>query len=90
MPWPRLAREAAVEDLPPVRTFPVRRSRRVAPGWWWSATTGRPVHYGFGAMRTQVVLLDQDPRAVALACSPVEHAWLAQDGGGGRQRLPYS
>ncbi|MFP8962586.1 TnsA-like heteromeric transposase endonuclease subunit [Streptomyces nanhaiensis] len=80
VPWSRLAREVAVEDLPPVRTFSVRQGRRVAPGWWWSATTGRLVHYGFGAMRTQVMLLDRDPRVVALACSPVELAWLAQDG----------
>lgn len=79
MPLPRLTREVAVEDSPPVRAFPVRRGRRVAPGWWWSATTGRSVHYGFGAMRTQVMLLDHDPQVVALACSPVELAWLTRD-----------
>ncbi|BFV54901.1 hypothetical protein KCMC57_up00050 [Kitasatospora sp. CMC57] len=38
------------------------------------------MHYGFGAMRTQVMLLDHDPQVVALACSPVELAWLGEDG----------
>jgi hypothetical protein len=31
-------------------------------------------------MRTQVMLLDHDPKVVALACSPVELAWLGPDG----------
>ncbi|MFJ1709785.1 TnsA-like heteromeric transposase endonuclease subunit [Kitasatospora sp. NPDC088346] len=68
-----------LEELASVRTFPVQRGRRIAPGWWWSASTGRLVHYGFGAMRTQIMLLDHDPQVVALACSPVELAWLGED-----------
>jgi hypothetical protein len=79
MPWNRAAHAVALEELAPVRTFPVQRGRRIAPGWWWSASTGRLVHYGFGAMRTQVMLLDHDPRVVALACSPVELAWRGED-----------
>lgn len=79
-PWARVAREIALEDLPPVRQFPVPQGRRVAPGWWWSATTGRLVHYGFGAMRTEVMLCDHDPRVVALACSPVELTWIDDSG----------
>jgi hypothetical protein len=79
-PWARAAHEIAFEQLSPVRGFPVRHGRRVAPGWWWSATTGKLVHYGFGAMRTQVMLLDQDPQVVALACSPLELAWAGDDG----------
>jgi hypothetical protein len=79
--WRDVARGVALEDCGPVRPFPVRPGRRVAPGWWWSATTGRLVHYGFGAMRTQVMLLDRDTQVVALACSPVELVWLGQDGG---------
>ena len=78
--WERAAHTIALEELASVRAFPVRRGRRIAPGWWWSASTGRLVHYGFGAMRTQVMLLDHDPQVVSLACSPVELAWLADDG----------
>ncbi|MFD0142882.1 MULTISPECIES: TnsA-like heteromeric transposase endonuclease subunit [unclassified Streptomyces] len=80
LPWPQVAGQVVLEEAAAVRTFPARRGRRVAPGWWWSATTGRLVHYGFGAMRTQVMLLDHDPQVVALACSPVELAWLGHDG----------
>jgi len=80
MPWAQVAGGVALEGCAAVRSFPVRRGRRVAPGWWWSATTERLVHYGFGAMRTQVMLLDRDPEVVALACSPVELAWPGHDG----------
>ncbi|MET9662352.1 TnsA-like heteromeric transposase endonuclease subunit [Streptomyces sp. NPDC006510] len=79
-PWARVAQEVALEGLLPMRDFPVRAGRRVAPGWWWSASTGRLVHYGFGAMRTQVMLLDQDPRVAAVACSPVELRWVDGEG----------
>ncbi|MFC1414155.1 TnsA-like heteromeric transposase endonuclease subunit [Streptacidiphilus sp. N1-12] len=80
LPWARAAHTVALEELAAVRTFPVQRGRRIAPGWWWSASTGRLVHYGFGAMRTQLMLLDHDPHVVALACSPVEFTWLGDDG----------
>ncbi|MFD7596305.1 TnsA-like heteromeric transposase endonuclease subunit [Kitasatospora sp. NPDC059812] len=79
MPWTRAAHGVALEELASVRAFPVQRGRRIAPGWWWSASTGRLVHYGFGAMRTEIMLLDHDPQVVALACSPVELAWLGED-----------
>ncbi|MEV1025007.1 TnsA-like heteromeric transposase endonuclease subunit [Streptomyces sp. NPDC050264] len=74
-PW-----RAAVEELSPldrsvVRSYPLRRGRRLAPGWWWSATTGRLVGYGSAAMRDAVMMLDQDPQVVGLACRPVEFAW---------------
>jgi hypothetical protein len=82
MPWTQAAEEQVLERCPPVREFAVRPGRRIAPGWWWSATTGGLVHYGFGAMRTQVMFLDHDPSVVALACSPVELTWA---GRGGRQ-----
>lgn len=80
MPWLDAAREQVLERCVPVRRFPVRRGRRVAPGWWWAATSGRFVHYGFGAMRTQVMMLDRDPAVVALACRPVELLWLGRKG----------
>jgi hypothetical protein len=80
MPWPQAVHEVVLEEQAPVRRFPVRHGRRVAPGWWWSATTGQLVHYGFGAMRTQVMLLDRDPSVVALACSPVELVWRGRGG----------
>lgn len=75
VPWPRVADDVSLEEHSPVRRFPVRHGRRVAPGWWWSATSGRMVLYGSGVMRTQVMLLDRDPSVVALACRPVELVW---------------
>ncbi|MDX3588922.1 TnsA-like heteromeric transposase endonuclease subunit [Streptomyces europaeiscabiei] len=78
-PWLEAAQDVVFEDGPAVRPFPVRYGRRVAPGWWWSSTNGRLVAYGSGAMRTQLMLLDRDPVAVALASRPVELLWR-QDG----------
>ncbi|MFJ2607958.1 TnsA-like heteromeric transposase endonuclease subunit [Streptomyces sp. NPDC087425] len=79
MPW-REAGERRLEDGLPVLPFPVRRGRQVAPGWYWSATNQRHVHYGFKAMRTQVMMLDRDPQVVALACRPVELLWRGRGG----------
>ncbi|WP_245873980.1 TnsA-like heteromeric transposase endonuclease subunit [Streptomyces phaeoluteigriseus] len=75
LPWLEAAQDIVFEDGPVIRPFPVRPGRRVAPGWWWSSTTGRLVAYGSGAMRTQLMLLDRDPAVVALACRPVELVW---------------
>ncbi|MEU1320755.1 TnsA-like heteromeric transposase endonuclease subunit [Streptomyces tibetensis] len=79
-PWLEVAGEQRLEDCLPVRPFPVLKGRRVAPGWWWSATNHALVHYGFKAMRTQVMLLDHDPQVVALACRPVELLWRGRGG----------
>ncbi|MEV0281325.1 TnsA-like heteromeric transposase endonuclease subunit [Streptomyces sp. NPDC050610] len=79
--WPEAARGVCLEECGPVRRFPVRRGKRMAPGWWWSATDGRLVHYASGVMRTQVMLLDHDPSVVAIACRPVELTWSERDGG---------
>ncbi|MEU5247379.1 TnsA-like heteromeric transposase endonuclease subunit [Streptomyces asoensis] len=73
--WFEAAQDAVFERCPSVRPFPVRYGRRVAPGWWWSSTTGRLVAYGSGVMRTRLMLLDRDPAVVALACRPVELVW---------------
>ncbi|MEW2636060.1 TnsA-like heteromeric transposase endonuclease subunit [Streptomyces sp. NPDC048389] len=81
MPWAEAARGVCWEECGPVRRFPVRRGKRMAPGWWWSATDGRLVHYASGVMRTQVMLLDHDPSVVAIACRPVELTWPGHDGG---------
>ncbi|MFF9119055.1 TnsA-like heteromeric transposase endonuclease subunit [Streptomyces massasporeus] len=75
-----MAGEQRLEDCLPVRPFPVLKGRRVAPGWWWSATNHALVHYGFKAMRTQVMMLDHDPQVVALACRPVELLWRGRRG----------
>ncbi|MGW0313995.1 TnsA-like heteromeric transposase endonuclease subunit [Streptomyces flavidovirens] len=80
MPWLQAAAEHALEECVPVREFPVLQGRRVAPGWWWAATSGGLVHYGFGAMRSQLIMLDRDPRVVALACRPVELTWRGRGG----------
>ncbi|MGW3828233.1 TnsA-like heteromeric transposase endonuclease subunit [Streptomyces sp. NPDC005071] len=80
MPWPDAARGVCLEECGPVRRFPVRHGKRMAPGWWWSATEGRLVHYASGVMRTQVMLLDHDPSVVAIACRPVELTWREGDG----------
>ncbi|MGW9241317.1 hypothetical protein [[Kitasatospora] papulosa] len=70
MCWRDAAREVALEDCGPVRPFPVRSGRRFAPGWWWSATTGRLVHYESGVIRNQVMQLDRDPSVVAIVALP--------------------
>ncbi|MEU3365147.1 TnsA-like heteromeric transposase endonuclease subunit [Streptomyces pseudogriseolus] len=75
VPWLEAAQDVPFEDSPAVRPFPVRHGRRVAPGWWWSSTTGRLVAYGSGVMRTELMLLDRDPAVAALACRPVELVW---------------
>ncbi|WP_244313505.1 TnsA-like heteromeric transposase endonuclease subunit, partial [Streptomyces zinciresistens] len=73
--WVEAAVAVRFEQLAPVAAFPVVPGRRWAPGWWWSATTGRLVAYRSGVMRTQLMLLDRDPAVVALACRPVELVW---------------
>lgn len=85
VPWLQAAAEDDLEQCRPVRSFPVRPGRRIAPGWWWSATDSQLVHYGFGAMRTQVMLLDFDRSVTALACSPVELVWR----GRGERRVTH-
>ncbi|MFE7113982.1 TnsA-like heteromeric transposase endonuclease subunit [Streptomyces sp. NPDC057654] len=79
-PWLEAAGEQRLEECLPVQQFPVLKGRRVAPGWWWSSTNGYLVHYGFKAMRTQVMMLDRDPQVVALACRPVELLWHGRGG----------
>ncbi|MFF5728157.1 TnsA-like heteromeric transposase endonuclease subunit [[Kitasatospora] papulosa] len=79
-PWSAAAAEVAFERCVPLRPFPVRKGKRTAPGWWWSATTGRLVHYGSGAMRLHLMLLDRDPRVQGLAGRPLELRWRAPDG----------
>ncbi|MEU2929532.1 TnsA-like heteromeric transposase endonuclease subunit [Streptomyces sp. NPDC007251] len=73
--WLEVAAELVPADCPPVRGFAVRRGRRLAPGWWWAATTGRLVAYGSAAMRDRLMLLDQERRVVGLACRPLEFVW---------------
>lgn len=80
VPWLEAAGEHVLERCLPVRPFPVLKGRRTAPGWWWSATDRRLVHYGFKTMRTQVMMLDRDPQVAALACRPVELMWRGRGG----------
>ncbi|MFI8345632.1 TnsA-like heteromeric transposase endonuclease subunit [Streptomyces sp. NPDC085639] len=76
----------AFERCPPLRPFPVRRGKRLAPGWWWSATTGRLVHYGSAAMRLHLMLLDRDQRVSGIAARPLELRW--REPGGVRVHAP--
>ncbi|MEU3401985.1 TnsA-like heteromeric transposase endonuclease subunit [Streptomyces filamentosus] len=80
VPWLQAAAEERLEDRMPVRTFPALKGRKTAPGWMWMATSGRMMQYGFGAMRTQAMMLDFDPQVVAVACSPVELLWRGRAG----------
>jgi hypothetical protein len=84
--WPAAAADVPFEQCPPLRRFPVRKVRGTAPGWWWSATTGGLVHYGSGAMRLHIMLLDYDPRVRALASRPLELRW--REPGGMRRHVP--
>ncbi|MXM68946.1 TnsA-like heteromeric transposase endonuclease subunit [Streptomyces sp. HUCO-GS316] len=68
-------RRSRLRTCPPLRPFPLRKGKRLAPGWWWSATTGRLVHYGTAAMRQRVMLLDRNPRVSGLAARPLELQW---------------
>lgn len=74
-PWRTAVGELRLMEGPMVRGFSLRRGRRLAPGWWWSATTGRLVGYGSAAMRDAVMMLDQDPQVTGLVSRPVEFVW---------------
>ncbi|MEU8437907.1 TnsA-like heteromeric transposase endonuclease subunit [Streptomyces sp. NPDC029216] len=78
LPWRTTAGELLLMDYPAVRSFPVRRGRLLAPGWWWSTTTSRLIGYGSAAMRDAVMLLDRDPQVVGIASRPVEFVWEEQ------------
>lgn len=80
VPWLQAAGERRLEDCVPVRRFLGLKGRKTAPGWMWMATSGRMLQHGFGAMRTQAMMLDFDPRVVAVACSPVELLWRGRAG----------
>ncbi|MFD5390792.1 TnsA-like heteromeric transposase endonuclease subunit [Streptomyces sp. NPDC127074] len=85
--WPAAAAEVDFECCPPLKPFPARRGKRLAPGWWWSATSGRLVHYGSAAMRLHLMLLDRDPRVTGLAARPLELRW--REPGGMRAHAPH-
>ncbi|MFI8793896.1 TnsA-like heteromeric transposase endonuclease subunit, partial [Streptomyces sp. NPDC055105] len=84
--WLAAASEVVFERCPPLKLFPVHKGKRLAPGWWWSATTGRLVHYGSAATRLHVMLLDRDPRVSGLAARPLELRW--REPGGARAHAP--
>nr|WP_069766714.1 TnsA-like heteromeric transposase endonuclease subunit [Streptomyces sp. LUP30] len=73
--WADATLAVAFEGLAPVSAFPVIPGRRWGPGLWWSATTGKHVSAGSNAMRTQLIVLDRDPRVTALAGRPVRLLW---------------
>ncbi|MGW1616666.1 TnsA-like heteromeric transposase endonuclease subunit [Streptomyces sp. NPDC002285] len=75
-----VAAEVVFENCPPLKPFPVRKGKRLAPGWWWSASTGRLVRYGFAAVRLHVMLLDRDPRISGLAARPLGLRWPVPGG----------
>ena len=69
----------ALEDAPPVRTFPSYHGQRHYPGLWWSATLGRHVGYESWLERDSACMLDFDPGVVAFASQPFWLRW-EQDG----------
>jgi hypothetical protein len=69
----------ALEDAPPVRTFPSYHGQRHYPGLWWSATLGRHVGYESWLERDTACMLDFDPGVVAFASQPFWLRW-EQDG----------
>ncbi|MGW6489341.1 TnsA-like heteromeric transposase endonuclease subunit [Streptomyces sp. NPDC055056] len=77
--WTEAAAAVRFERLTPVTAFPVVPGRRWAPGWWWSATTGRHVQHGSQAMCTQLMLLDRDPCVTGLAGRPLRLTWRDPD-----------
>lgn len=74
-PWRAAIGELRLMECAMVRGFPLRRGRRLAPGWWWSATTGRLVGYGSAAMRDAVMMLDQNPQVAGMVSRPLEFVW---------------
>jgi hypothetical protein len=78
--WGRAAARVRLEDLRPVSAFPIIPGKRWGPGWWWSATTGGHVAHGSAAMVVQLMLLDRDPRVVAMAGRPVRVLWRDRAG----------
>ena len=76
--WAAAAAEVVFEHCASLEPFTVRGGRRLAPGWWWSATTGRLVPYGSAAMRLHVMLLNRDSRVSGLAARPLELRWPEQ------------
>lgn len=74
-PWRTVIGELPLMECQMLRGFPLRRGRRLAPGWWWSATTSRLVGYGSAAMRDAVMMLDQDPQVAGIVSRPVEFVW---------------
>ncbi|MFE9446539.1 TnsA-like heteromeric transposase endonuclease subunit [Streptomyces sp. NPDC006602] len=79
--WVEAAVAVRFEQLAPVAAFPVVPGRRWAPGWWWSATTGRHVMHGSQAMCLQLMVLDRDPQVVGLSARPVRLIWRDPDSG---------
>ncbi|MER8012370.1 TnsA-like heteromeric transposase endonuclease subunit [Streptomyces sp. NPDC094149] len=73
--WCEAAVAVRFEELKPVAAFKAVPGRRWGPGWWWSATTGGHVVVGSKAMRSQLMILDRDPRVAGLAGRPVRLIW---------------
>ncbi|MGW0649429.1 TnsA-like heteromeric transposase endonuclease subunit [Streptomyces umbrinus] len=82
--WCEAAVTVRFEQLAPAVAFEVLPGRRWGPGWWWSATTGGHVAVDSSAMRSQLMVLDRDPRVAGLAGRPVRLIW--RDAGSGRMR----
>jgi hypothetical protein len=73
-------RRGGVRKLSAAEAVPNPKRQATGPGWWWSATNGKLVHYGSAAMRLHVMLLDRDPRICGLATRPLELRWHVSSG----------
>jgi hypothetical protein len=75
------------EDARPVREFRWSKGLGHFPGWWWAATTGGHVGYESWLERDAVMLMDFDPRIVAVASQPFWMYWH-DDRGRKRRHAP--
>jgi hypothetical protein len=80
------ALRAAFEAVPPVRSFARYRGQRSNTGLWWSASTGGHVGVRVLVERDHLMLLDFDPKVVAIASQPFRLHY--DDGTCARRHVP--
>jgi hypothetical protein len=82
----RLSWDVRFEAADPVREFSWRKSGQGFAGWYYSVTAGDHVGYESWLERDRLILLDRDPRVVAVASQPFWLHW--HDGVRKRRHAP--